>query len=199
MKKTFYLMRHGQTLFNVKKKMQGFCDSPLTELGIRQAEIAAEYFNDIEIDHAYCSTSERCCDTLELVTKNSMPYTRLKGLKEMNFGLFEGENEYLAPSTHELYDNFFTAYQGECITQVRDRVAKTCIEIMEKEDHNVVLAVSHGMSCLAFLSNWQDIKEIREKGIPNCCIFKYEYEDKKPKLVEMISPDFSKLEVAPAL
>ena len=31
MKKTLYLMRHGQTLFNVEHKIQGWCDSPLTE------------------------------------------------------------------------------------------------------------------------------------------------------------------------
>ena len=33
MKKDLYLMRHGQTLFNVRRKIQGWCDSPLTELG----------------------------------------------------------------------------------------------------------------------------------------------------------------------
>ncbi|HEX9025467.1 MAG TPA: histidine phosphatase family protein [Clostridium sp.] len=32
MKKTLYLMRHGQTLFNVRRKVQGWRDSPLTEL-----------------------------------------------------------------------------------------------------------------------------------------------------------------------
>lgn len=46
MKKTLYLMRHGQTLFNKRRKVQGWCDSPLTELGIKQAEAAANYFND---------------------------------------------------------------------------------------------------------------------------------------------------------
>ena len=67
MKKTLYLMRHGQTLFNLRRKIQGACDSPLTELGKEQAKIAGKYFKDIKIDHAYCSTSERCSDTLEKV------------------------------------------------------------------------------------------------------------------------------------
>ena len=44
MKKTLYLMRHGQTLFNLRRKMQGHCDSPLTPLGVKQAEIAGKYF-----------------------------------------------------------------------------------------------------------------------------------------------------------
>lgn len=91
MSKILYIMRHGQTLFNQKRRIQGSCDSPLTELGIEQAKKAAEYFKDIKLTHAYSSTSERCSDTLEIVTNDKMPYTRLKGLKEMNFGLFEGK------------------------------------------------------------------------------------------------------------
>ena len=68
MKKTLYLMRHGQTLFNKMRKIQGFCDSPLTEEGIKQAQKVGAYFKNIDLDHFYSSTSERCCDTLELVT-----------------------------------------------------------------------------------------------------------------------------------
>ena len=41
MTKILYLMRHGQTLFNARGKIQGACDSPLTELGIQQAQHAA--------------------------------------------------------------------------------------------------------------------------------------------------------------
>ena len=70
MKKTLYLVRHGQTVFNVRRKIQGWCDSPLTELGRAQAGVAAEYFRSrgITFDHAYSSTSERACDTLEILT-----------------------------------------------------------------------------------------------------------------------------------
>ena len=42
MKKDLYLMRHGQTLFNVRRRIQGWCDSPLTELGKQQALKAKE-------------------------------------------------------------------------------------------------------------------------------------------------------------
>lgn len=93
--KRLYLMRHGETLFNVQHKIQGWCDSPLTSRGIEQARYVKEYFNhhDIWFDHAYCSTSERCSDTLELIT--SMPYQRLKGLKEQFYGELEGESERL--------------------------------------------------------------------------------------------------------
>ena len=39
--KKLYLLRHGQTEFNVKKLVQGRCDSPLTDLGRQQAGMAA--------------------------------------------------------------------------------------------------------------------------------------------------------------
>lgn len=188
-------MRHGQTLFNFRKKMQGHCDSPLTQLGIKQAEIAGEYFENIDIDHAYSSSSERCCDTLEIATKGKIPYVRLKGLKEMSFGLFEGESEDLKPKKRD-YENFFVEYGGESLSQVGERMLKTCTEIMEKEDHKVVLAVSHGVASLCFLSNFQDTHEIMQTGIPNCTIFKYEYENKEFKLVDIIRHDFSQIEEA---
>lgn len=81
-------MRHGQTLFNQRKKIQGFCDAPLTELGIKQAKIAGSYFkeNNITFDKAYSSTSERACDTLELVTTKE--YNSSKRIKRMEFRYF---------------------------------------------------------------------------------------------------------------
>ena len=78
--KHLYMMRHGQTLFNVRKRIQGSCDSPLTELGIKQAEAARELIKDIAFDHYYSSTAERASDTLEIVTEGQVPYTRVKGL-----------------------------------------------------------------------------------------------------------------------
>lgn len=193
MSKIFYIMRHGQTLFNVRKKIQGACDSPLTELGIKQAEAASKYFKDIELTHAYSSTSERCCDTLEIVTNGKMPYIRLKGLKEMNFGTYEGESEDLNPPSH-LKETYFKNFGGESRDDVKDRLKETCIEIMEKENHDSVLAVSHAGACLHFLRNWmtdEEINQLREKGLKfsNCCIFKYQYEDKQFKLIDVINPN----------
>ena len=113
--KHLYLMRHGETLFNIRHKIQGWCDSPLTENGIEQAKKAGALLKDIPFDHYYSSTAERCCDTLELVA-GDVPYKRLKGLKERNFGIFEGESEDLNPSWHDpsfTYDDLFPHYGGE--------------------------------------------------------------------------------------
>ena len=103
--KHLYMMRHGQTLFNVRRRIQGSCDSPLTELGIKQAIAARELIKDIPFDHYYSSTAERASDTLEIVTEGKVPYTRLKGLKERGFGLFEGECPLTVRQDAESYEH----------------------------------------------------------------------------------------------
>lgn len=191
MKKTLYLMRHGQTLFNQRRKIQGWCDSPLTELGIKQARVAGQYFKEhnINFDKVYCSTSERASDTLEMIT--DMPYTRLKGLKEWNFGTFEGESEDLNPPLP--YKDFFVKYGGEDQQEVQLRMANTLTKIME-EDNEVVLAVSHGGACRNFMRYWEHTSSIPQQDkIANCCILKFEYENGEFKLVEIINHQFNDL------
>lgn len=186
MKKTLYLMRHGQTLFNLQHKIQGWCDAPLTPLGIKQAQKASEYFteNNIQFDHAYSSTSERACDTLEIIT--SMPYTRCKGLKEWNFGAFEGKDECLNPKLP--YGDFFKQFGGEGEFELRERMNQTLTDIMNQEDHETVLAISHGAACAQFYRQWeQHAKVIKKERFYNCCILKYEYENGIFTLVELFN------------
>ena len=117
--KKLYLMRHGETLFNVLKKVQGACDSPLTDKGIQQAKLARDFFqeNGIKFDHLYASTQERACDTLEIISE-SKEYQRLKGLKEMNHGLYEGEPQFLQPDGAEYFETFYSQFGGESLSAV---------------------------------------------------------------------------------
>jgi len=184
-------MRHGQTLFNVLKKIQGWCDSPLTETGIDQAKKASKYFvtNNITFDAAYCSTAERSSDTLELVTK--MPYTRLKGLREMSFGNFEGEHEYLNPKLtpeHNHYGDFFVQYGGEDDKDTQKRVNDTLTEIMNQDGNQTVLAVSHAGAIMNFASLWTDRNLIKQGGFTNCSILKFTFENNKFTFNEIINP-----------
>lgn len=194
MKKTLYLMRHGQTLFNLQHKIQGWCDAPLTQLGIEQAKIAGKYFkdNNITFDHAYSSTSERASDTLEIVTEGKMPYTRSKKLKEWNFGSFEGKDEFLNPKFP--YGDFFVQFGGEGEQEFQDRISQALLEIMQKEDHHVVLVASHGAVCGSFMRKWLATSKVEYKaGIGNCAIYKYEFEDDVFTCVDIIKHDFSHL------
>ena len=95
-----YLMRHGETLFNTQKRVQGWCDSPLTENGIWQAEQAKQYFakKGISFDAVCSSTQERATDTAKIVAPE-YTVTQLKGIKEMNFGSFEAQPEHQKTQT----------------------------------------------------------------------------------------------------
>ena len=70
MKITFYLVRHGETLFNHLGRMQGSCDSPLTKRGIAQAYETAGQLKEIWFDHIYTSPSERAWNTADIIAKD---------------------------------------------------------------------------------------------------------------------------------
>lgn len=190
MRKKLYLMRHGETMFNEKKKIQGWTDSPLTKLGKAQALKAKAWFdeNGIVFTDAACSTSERASDTLELVT--SLPYVRLKGLKEMNFGKFDGESEALNPPLEE-YDTFFAVYGGgETRAQVGKRMSETLTRLMEQEGHESVLVVSHGGAIANFYRQWEeDVKVKKTERFYNCCVLEYTFEDGRFVLEQIVNPN----------
>ncbi len=189
---TIYLVRHGQTLFNKQHKIQGVCDSPLTEIGIKQAKIAREHLDKIgiEFDLAYSSTSERACDTLEILTDIS--YKRMKALKEWNFGIYEGEGEYMNPPLP--YGDFFVQFGGESQDEVKNRINDAILDIASKENNKKILIVSHGATIANFCRAWEHTSEIKNrKPIQNCSLFKFIFKDNKFKLEEIIEHDFSKL------
>lgn len=188
--KKLALMRHGQTLFNVRGKFQGVVDSPLTALGIQQAETVKPFLDNLpfQFDHAYSSSSERACDTLEIVT--NLPYTRLKGLKEWNFGILEGEPEYLHPPFDQ-YDEYFSTHEGEGRMEVFNRINSTLCSIMEKEDHCNVIAASHGLAMREFVTYWtKDNPSLVPSRFANCIIFIFDYdtETKTFTLIDVHNP-----------
>ena len=131
-----YLMRHGETLFNTQKRVQGWCDSPLTENGIWQAEQAKQYFakKGISFDAVYSSTQERATDTAKIVAPD-YSVTQLKGIKEMNFGSFEAQPEHLLPKHRpgsRSFEDLLVPYGGEDIREVGQRVLKTVLEKAEE-------------------------------------------------------------------
>ena len=196
-----YLMRHGQTLFNVLKRKQGWCDSPLTELGCEQARRAGAWFRDngVAFDHVYTSTQERACDTCELVLEAAgvaLPYTREKGLKEWNFGKFEALTEDTNPPLP--YGDFYVPFGGEGEMQLRERLVSTLTEIMSRPGHESVLAVSHGAAVAQFLRALGPAQEEKLRGpaearrrIGNCgiMVFSFDPETKAFDGLELINPN----------
>lgn len=185
-----YLMRHGQTRFNLQKRVQGACDSPLTDKGIEEAKLAGQYFRDrgIHFTSLYSSTQERACDTVELVT-GSADYQRVKGLKEWDFGWFEGERELLMPQLKgDSFGDYFLPYGGESSQQVGERMTASLQQLLEQhEAGDSVLAVSHGGAMWCFLLSLS-LENLPKLAFPNCCICHYRYEAGQFDLIEVIDP-----------
>lgn len=188
--RTFYLMRHGQTRFNVQQRIQGASDSPLTELGIEQAKAAKHYFDQkgVVFDSIYTSTQERACDTAELASGRT-DYVRLKGLKEQDFGAFEGQQEYLNPHLQGDigYGDYFVTYGGESYLDVRCRMEKTIRQLLEAEkEPSTLLIVSHGAAIAQFYR--QVIADYPRIRMTNCAILKFTYEKNHFDLLSVTDP-----------
>ena len=192
--KDLYLMRHGQTFFNQEGLVQGVCDSPLTDLGIEQAKQARAFFekNGIEFGGIYSSTQERASDTLEIVTGRT-DYTRLKGVKEWNFGLFEAQPERLQPKFRAgavSFEDLYVPYGGEDVTQVGERMLTSLTEVMKKTPavENPTLVVSHGGAMWAFYLKIAAQALDPKVRFGNCAICHYQYENDQFLLRQVIDP-----------
>lgn len=189
MKKNFYIMRHGQTLFNAQQKIQGACDSPLTELGIRQAKIAREHVDNLNLvfDEAHSSTSERAIDTLNIMT--DIDFKTRKDLKEWDFGRLEGEGEHLNPPLP--YRDFFVQYGGEDEIVFQKRIGDAITDIANNATGENILIVIHGAAIAQFYRLWEHNNKVNRKNkIQNCSIFRYTLENDRFTLEEIIEHDF---------
>lgn len=185
MKKKLYMVRHGQTLFNELHMTQGWCDSPLTELGKRQADEAGRSLRNVDFSAVYTSTSERTSDTAERITDK--PYTRLKDLKEMFFGLYEAQREFTQPKNWFIENTeAFVPYGGESVQEMAERF-ENCVEAIMREDNGEnILIVSHGCTIGTFIDRWApDTMQLlrNQHGIPNCGIAVFEYDTETGRFV----------------
>lgn len=204
MKVTFYYVRHGETLFNVIRRMQGFCDSPLTETGVEQARNTASVLRDVPFDIAFSSSSERAVDTAEMICgyHEGLRPVLLKGLKEYDFGTLDGDlidkNQELIRERQANYD--WSDIGGEN----KERFEKRLFSVMDKmlegrKDEDTVLMVSHGtffsrmLEPLFRIDRGEYQKKRRKQGKPmieNCGIAVFTYEDGKYTLEqEPVSAD----------
>ena len=87
-----YLVRHGQTDWNLNHKAQGQTDIPLNATGIRQAEELGDKLKNYQFDKCYVSPLKRAAQTAEIAVGNRTEFIFLDDLKERCFGSLEGTN-----------------------------------------------------------------------------------------------------------
>ncbi len=85
-----FLVRHGQTKWNVENRLQGCVDIPLNSTGIKQAHILANNIEDLNYDLIISSPLGRALETAKIINKKSAPLITDPSLKERNFGFLEG-------------------------------------------------------------------------------------------------------------
>lgn len=188
-----YLVRHGETLFNCKHLIQGWCDSPLSEQGTRQAQLVGAYFTHrgISFDHAYAAPLGRTRATIEEMYDGV--YETDARLREMYFGMYEGEHSYVMPPMP--WEGFFVQFGGESLQEAQDRMVAALTDIMRRPGHECVLAVSSGTTCRLFLKYCEETSTIRFDEIPgNCSIMRLEFDGDTFDLVELLQqPDIQAL------
>ncbi len=99
----FYLVRHGQTELNRRRRLQGITDSPLTKKGIAMAKKLGDDLHNVEFTAIYTSDLKRTQKTAQYIlaqnNKKKPPIKTAPGLRELNFGNYEEmKNRKLVPT-----------------------------------------------------------------------------------------------------
>lgn len=146
-----YLVRHGQTEFNVRNILQGWHDSPLTARGREQALATRTAFEvrGVTFDHVYSSPLGRARHTAELIAGEGCSIELVDDLREWHLGSLEGTSNREMPP--QPLGDYPVAFGGESEAQLRSRMVAALSRIMDRPQHNCVLVVSHGSACREFL------------------------------------------------
>lgn len=148
-----YVTRHGETEWNTLRRMQGHQDSPLTEMGEKQATWLAERLKDVKIDYIYSSPAGRAMQTAEIVNQHkNLEIKKRDNLKEIYLGQWEGltQPEIEAIDAEE-YQNFWhkpECYQAKTGESFEEVIVRTSIElerIAEAHAGETVLLVAHAV------------------------------------------------------
>jgi len=142
-----YLLRHGETDWNLFKRANGITDTYLNQTGIAQAKAQAEALKDIHFDICFCSPLSRARQFCEDIYNGHVEYD--DRLTEIDCGEFEGMEE-----TAEMMKAFFQAIRtGDRGTERLDvfikRNCDLCDMISTEYKGKNVLIVTHAANARA--------------------------------------------------
>lgn len=159
--------RHGETDWNIAKRVQGTTDIPLNENGVKQTEFLCDNLEKENVNLCrICSSCQiRALITAEIVgARFNVPVKVISGLEEMNFGLFEGhtwdEISTLYPDELRKWQSdkrYNKAPKGESYQNLLERLFSALDQIMEEVQDDIdlgrdVLILTHGTVILSLLT-----------------------------------------------
>ncbi|MDO4753393.1 MAG: histidine phosphatase family protein [Bacillota bacterium] len=160
-----YLIRHGESVANVERRISGKTDVALTEKGCDQAREVAEKLANIDFSAVYSSNLQRAMNTAKEILKGrNQELKTFKELQERDFGDWEGLTfEQIQQQFPEDWDIFIKKGQntdipgGEGITVFYDRVKSAFENVIGRHDVNSdenICIVVHGCVLMALFSHF---------------------------------------------
>lgn len=187
------LVRHGETVWNREGRYQGQIDTPLSELGLIQAEMVADALSEVEIDQVYSSPLSRAYLTAsKCASRHNLEVVKDERLLELNHGKWEG---LMAEDVHKDYAELLWQWQntvleaqmpaGENIEDVRCRARQAVLEYVDHHPGQTVLVVAHDAVNKALICDmWElGLEHFWQIKQDNTCINIMEYEAGRWRLV----------------
>ena len=168
------LVRHGETDWNVERRVQGHTDRPLNATGEEQARTLADELRGERLDAVYASNLSRARETARAIADPlGLTVEELPALREKHFGTWEGMLDT------EIRERFPDSHNGpwgdaEVMAEVSERVLGALRTIAECHPDGRVLVVSHGGPLRAVL---RSIDAGGDLPIGNCQVLRLAYED----------------------
>jgi enolase len=151
---SFFVMRHGESVWNKENKFTGWTDVGLSENGEKEALNASEKLKNIKFDHIICSDLIRTKQTADLVIKNqNIIFTISPEVKERDYGDLTGivKSDLIEKYGEKQIQTWRRSYyqrppNGENLEDVKNRIAPFFDEFILPllKDNKNVLLVSHG-------------------------------------------------------
>lgn len=184
-----YIIRHGQTYWNLSKRLQGQKNSALTTQGEEQTKTIATYFKNRKIHKIYASSLGRARQTARIIALHigleKKHIFTIRSLSEMNFGSLEGklESEITVEIEKFLADRANYKFpRGENYESVYTRVVPVIQDIRRKNLKANALIVGHQAVNRAILGALLDIPKEKFAQIDHLHHLIYIFDTKTKKM-----------------
>ena len=173
-----YVIRHGQTIVNVKELVNAWNQIGLNKVGRKEAYIASKEIKNLDIDLIFCSPLRRARQTCKIINKNGIKVIFDNRIIERNSRSMQFK-KITKVDREEWYDtNKVTVYKNsEGFKSILERVGKFINHIKENYSDKTILIVTHGDVCKAiysYLNHLNDLNMISSFEQENCEIIKYD-------------------------